>query len=108
MYFITISGTDSGSHGLEQTTAVISNEPINSPEEAAQSISNDAPGLADFCQFVTGSPAPPHQPIRVRFSSDNSQTLPIAETCFTWLVLPVTSSCFQEFKRNNHGHCPEI
>lgn len=32
-----------------------------------------------------------NQPIRVRFSTDDKQTLPVAETCFMWLVLPVTS-----------------
>ena len=68
------SGTYHGSQGLEQgpmvisnsvnhKTAVISNE--SKPEQAAQSTSDDAPGLAEFCQFVSGTPVPPQQPIRV-------------------------------------------
>ena len=103
------SGTYHGSQGLQQGPMVISNSANHKtavssneskPDQAAQSTSDDAPGLAEFCQFVSGTPVPPQQPIRVRFSTDDNQTLPVAETCFMWLVLPVTSSCFQEFKKN--------
>ncbi|XP_015779491.1 PREDICTED: uncharacterized protein LOC107357370 isoform X1 [Acropora digitifera] len=103
------TGTCHGSQGLEQGLMVISNSAnhktaVSSNEskadQAAQSTSDDAPGLAEFCQFVSGTPVPPQQPIRVQFSTDDNQTLPVAETCFMWLVLPVTSSCFQEFKKN--------
>lgn len=96
---ISVSETDSGGQGLEQGP-VKRSTPAEPEEGAAQSISDDAPGLAAFCQFVSGTPVPPKQPIRVRFSTDDQQKLPITETCFVWLVFPVTSSCFQEFKKN--------
>ena len=75
-----------------QTTEAITSAEPNSNE--------DLPGLADFCQFVSGAPIPPQQMIRVRFSSDESPKLPVTETCFVWLVLPVTNTSYMEFQRN--------
>ena len=74
------------SNSANHKTAVISNE--TKPEQAAQSTSDDAPGLAEFCQFVSGTPVPPQQPIRVRFSKDDKQTLPVASSNLkrTWTL----------------------
>ena len=74
------SGVGAGTYGDIHTgnhkTAVSSNE--SKADQAAQSPCDDAPGLAKFCQFVSGTPVPPQQPIRVRFSTDDNQTLPVA------------------------------
>lgn len=70
------SGAYHGSQGLEQGPMVISNSANHKttvssneskPDQAAQSTSDGAPGLAEFCQFVSGTPVPPQQPIRVQF-----------------------------------------
>lgn len=83
----------------ETTAAATSAEPY-SIKGANQSFYDDLPGLADFCQFISGAPRPPRQMIRVRFSTDDSQKLPVAETCFVWLVLPVANTSYLEFRQN--------
>ena len=68
-------------------------------EQTTQSVDEDAPGLVDFCQFICGLPVPPKQMIRVRFSTDDSQRFPVAETCFVWLVVPTTHESFRDFRK---------
>jgi len=65
---------------------MIKEEKASCTEKSPQSNQIYAPGLLDFCKFISGSPIRPQQMIRVRFSTDNSQKFPVAETCFVWLV----------------------
>ena len=69
-------------------------------EQTNQSFDGDSPGLVDFCKFVSGLPIPPQQMIRVRFSTDDSQRFPVAETCFVWLVLPTTHVSFKDVRKH--------
>ncbi|KAJ7377519.1 hypothetical protein OS493_028502 [Desmophyllum pertusum] len=82
----------------DQTIVANTSEPNSIEEITLQSFHDDLPGLADFCQFISGAPIPPQQMIRVRFS--DSQKLPVAETCFLWLVLPATHTSFTAFQQN--------
>ena len=65
---VLISDSDDHDQGREATTSK-----ANCTKKYTQSNQNDAPGLVDFCKFISGSPIPPQQTIRVRFSTDNSQ-----------------------------------
>ena len=68
-------------------------------EQPTQSVDEDAQGLVDFCPFICELPVPPKQMIRIRFSTDNSQRFPVAETCFVWLVVPTTHESLRDFRK---------
>lgn len=57
---------------------------------------HDAPSLVDFRKFICGLPMPPKHIISISFSTDDTQTFPVAETCFVWLVFPTTHISFDD------------
>ena len=62
-------------------------------------IADDAITLVDFCKFICGLPMPPQQMVSIRFSTDDTQKFPVAETCFVWPILLTTHISFADFSR---------
>ena len=61
----------------------------------------DGVELADLCSFWTGSNMLPvrSQMLHVSFDSDGDMELPMAESCFFSIVLPVKHATFDAFSR---------